>query len=142
MTCGWCGSDDIDYETVDNGVGRQQVTPAICGRCGAVEIGPYDDESTINPIDLRRGWYTGPDELRFVGPPDPDTPDRYLHPERARAHNFGARVLVMWFSMTHIAHVERVHAHHMFRTNCGLVFGDSLKPPDEVITCLECLCND
>lgn len=139
--CGWCGSEEVDYETVDNGVGRQQVSPAQCSRCGAVEIGPYDEEP-INPVDRRRGWYAGPDELQFVGPVDEMPQAIRREALRAWLCDYGTPVLVPWLGMTHASRVERVLRKAQFRTSCGLVFDACEKPYDDHITCLICLCEE
>lgn len=141
MRCGWCGSEDVDYETVDIGVGRQQVSPGICLRCGAVEIGPFDQEP-INPVDKRRGWYAGPDELQFVGPVTLPVPVVRREAFRAWFCDYGTRVLVPWSRMTHGAFVERIHNGAQFRTHCGFVFDACEAPPDDFITCLVCLTED
>lgn len=141
MRCGWCGSEDIDYETVDIGVGMQQVSPGICGRCGAVEIGATDDEA-ISPVDKKRGWYAGPDELQFVGPVDGTPPAIRREALRAWLCDYGTPVLVPWFGMTHAAYVEQVLHKAQFRTNCGLVFDACELPYDNFITCLLCLCEE
>lgn len=61
--CPWCGSFDIDAEFVDNGVGMQQVSPYLCGRCGASEFYPNDHESDKpTRAEKRRGWWAGPPE--------------------------------------------------------------------------------
>lgn len=142
MRCGWCGSTDVDYETVDNGVGMQQVTPGVCGRCGAVEISSYDDPATIHPVDRAHGWYAGPDELRFVGPVSDPQPVIRTEALRAWLCDYGTFVLVPWFGLTHASYVEKVFEKEQFRTCCGLVFDACEKPYDDHITCLFCLCEE
>ena len=139
MKCGWCSSTDIDFDTVDNGVGLQQVTPGICLRCGAVEIGPHEQE-WVNPLDKERGWYAGPSELQFVGPVVP--PPIRTESMRAWLCDYGTRVLVPWVEMTHVAHVEKILGHAQFRTNCGLVFDACDAPLSDVVTCLTCICEE
>ena len=141
MRCGWCGSEDVSFETVDIGVGLQQVTPAMCDQCGAVEIVSCDVEP-INPIDKKRGWYAGPDELMFVGPQRQQMPPVRSEPLRAWLCDFGTRVHVPWFNMVHVSYVEKVYNSSQFRTNCGLVFDGCELPPDNHITCLVCLTEE
>ena len=143
MKCGWCGSDDIDFEMVDNGVGLQQVTPGICMRCGAVEVGPYDGPTVVHPTERARGWYAGPDELQFVGP-FRDSRAPVIRDEALRAWlcDYGTFVLVPWFGMTHASYVEKVFEKVQFRTDCGLVFDACELPYDNFITCLTCLCEE
>ena len=60
MGCAWCESEDIDVPTVDIGVGEQQVAAAMCGQCGATQIGFLMDADAL-PEEKQRGWYKGPD---------------------------------------------------------------------------------
>lgn len=140
VRCGWCSSTDVDYETVYYGLGMRQVT-ATCRRCDAVEIGPYEDPDTIHPVDKARGWYAGPNELRFVKPmPTPPIRDEAL---RAWLFDYGTLVLVPWFGLVHTSYVEKVAFDKtQFRTNCGLVFEVCALPYDNHTTCLFCLCEE
>lgn len=42
---------------VDVGVGYTQCGPYHCERCGASEIGPYDDERPLTDRERDTGWY-------------------------------------------------------------------------------------
>ena len=54
--CTYCG-DEIDAEFVDNGVGREQVTPYRCHSCLAQQINPHTDQDNLTPIEKRLGWF-------------------------------------------------------------------------------------
>lgn len=58
--CPWCGSTDIDAEFVDVGVGStgMQVTPWMCGDCGAQQIGAMNKEQG-DAEERKRGWFRG-----------------------------------------------------------------------------------
>ena len=53
VLCPYC-EGYCECEEVDIGVGHQQVTPYICGNCGAEQMGPYDTEGDIGRSDTRR----------------------------------------------------------------------------------------
>jgi hypothetical protein len=42
MSCPFCGSDNVDANFVDIGVGEQQVTAYCCFDCHACQLGPND----------------------------------------------------------------------------------------------------
>jgi hypothetical protein len=59
--CPYC-EGYCECEEIDNGVGHQQVTPYVCGVCGAEQIGPYDLEDTRRTADaeeLHNRWWKG-----------------------------------------------------------------------------------
>lgn len=60
IQCGWCGAK-ADAEHVDNGIGWQQVSPGMCGDCGAVEMGAFDSPRDVSTEERKRGWYMGPE---------------------------------------------------------------------------------
>lgn len=64
-TCPHCGGEAY-AEYVDIGVGYQQVTPAVCGTCGASQMYGWLDQDA-NPADedeKRTGWWKGPPWMR------------------------------------------------------------------------------
>jgi hypothetical protein len=54
--CPYCGSEEIDAEFVDIGVGMCQVSPYHCLNCDATEIGKYD-EISVTDEEKKIGWY-------------------------------------------------------------------------------------
>lgn len=56
--CPFCNGP-TDAEFVDIGVGFQQVSPARCNDCGAVQFNPYDDELPASEEEHRAGWHKG-----------------------------------------------------------------------------------
>ena len=54
--CPYCGTM-CDADFVDIGVGMQQCGPFHCDKCGASEIGPFDDERPLSAEETRTGWY-------------------------------------------------------------------------------------
>lgn len=52
----WCA------DFVDVGIGYIQCGPYHCERCGASEIGPYDEKREISEDEAKSGWY-GPKSL-------------------------------------------------------------------------------
>lgn len=61
--CPWCRSEEIDAEFVDIGVGMQQVTPYVCGECGAYQFGCGVQESDVTPEEWFVKWF-GPQDGR------------------------------------------------------------------------------
>ena len=54
--CPYCGfACAADY--VDIGVGYEQCGPYHCIECGAIEIGPYDEEVELCDIEKETWWY-------------------------------------------------------------------------------------
>lgn len=146
VTCGWCGSANTHYETVDNGVGHQQVTAAECGRCGAVQIGPndwFDKSVVIEPEDAKRGWYQGPDTLQYVTW-NPRT-GTYETAEEASVtlyatmYNNGERLLVLHNGMVHQAFKRIAFRRATFQMLCGDEAETAVRPAVEAITCFRCL---
>jgi hypothetical protein len=54
MKCPYCQSENVDYPTVNIGVGEQQCAPAGCMDCGAVQL--YPDESPKTEEEKKTGW--------------------------------------------------------------------------------------
>lgn len=138
MRCGWCGSTDVDYETVHNGVGYQQVTAGLCGTCGATEIDVYNTPEAT-PEERLRGWYKGEasQELANPWPMDFDVkPRRVMY----ATGSLGARIRVMKNGVVHEACARRNALNQpLFLTNCEELFRDGFVPDDDVVTCLACL---
>ena len=67
MRCPWCGFESLEGHFIRlndemlNITWLQQVTPYVCQRCGAVEVGPYDvasgKQATLE--ELEKGYYCG-----------------------------------------------------------------------------------
>ena len=62
--CPYCYSSEVEYETIDIGVGSIQSTPAFCLSCGAYEMNPAFDlnHETFEWIngtveEKKNGWY-------------------------------------------------------------------------------------
>lgn len=56
QNCPYCGTVcDADY--VDIGVGMQQCGPFHCFKCGASEIGMFDEERPLTDQEEKTGWY-------------------------------------------------------------------------------------
>lgn len=56
MICPYCGSKNIDIESVDIGIGFQQVAPASC-ECGARQFDHNEDRTTASDEEKARGWW-------------------------------------------------------------------------------------
>lgn len=61
--CPYCGSENVDAEFVDVGVGFEQVTAAECGECGSVQVNPHDEEAKAKLTEVERKvyWHRGED---------------------------------------------------------------------------------
>lgn len=55
--CPYCGAI-CEADFVDIGVGYQQCGPYHCAKCGASEIGPYDDARPLHKEEIAKGWYS------------------------------------------------------------------------------------
>jgi hypothetical protein len=132
-TCGWCGSKDTDAEYVDNGVGMQQVTAAVCNHCGAVQIGPYNEEEHTDPEDKRRGWYASGETLSVIAE------DEALLTIRARDYNNGERMLVEHEGTVHQAFKRVSWADPTFQFACGVETAIAQRPTVDIVTCFNCI---
>lgn len=54
--CPYCGGR-CHAEYCDIGVGWQQVTPHVCEKCHAVEIGPYDEPRELTNAEKATNFY-------------------------------------------------------------------------------------
>lgn len=54
--CPYCATP-CRADFVDVGVGFTQCGPFHCEQCGASEIGPYDKERLLSPVEMLNGWY-------------------------------------------------------------------------------------
>lgn len=57
MTCPYCGSADVECETVDTGVGEAQCSPYGCLDCQAVQLQTHDD--AVTDEERRTLWRRG-----------------------------------------------------------------------------------
>jgi hypothetical protein len=64
--CAWCESN-ADAESVDIGVGMQQVDAARCDECGAVQMAGYgEDKANATAEENRRRWWMGEETEWFM----------------------------------------------------------------------------
>lgn len=73
VLCPYC-EGYCECEEVDIGVGHQQVTPYVCGNCGAEQMGPYDAEADAE--ELLNRWWKGwaHRDLKRKGPSEKEQP--------------------------------------------------------------------
>jgi len=133
VTCGWCGSRDTDAEYVDNGVGMQQVTAAVCRHCGAVQINPYNEEEVVDLEDRERGWYASEETEDII------TKDREQQTVRARDYNNGEKMLVEHEGTVHQAFKCISWADPTFQFSCGIETAVGRRPQVEAVTCFDCI---
>jgi hypothetical protein len=140
VTCGWCGSSDTRFETVDIGVGFQQVTAAECAHCGATQISPddlYDDNCEIDPEDVKRGWYAGSDTEDTI---KQDEVERIAREHMfASDYNNGERMLIGLLGTMHAGFKRLSFSRPVFQTICGRESTVCDRPDVEAITCFECI---
>ena len=55
--CPYCGDAECDADWVSVGVGLVQSGPYHCIACGAIEIGAYDNQLTLDDKEQETGWY-------------------------------------------------------------------------------------
>lgn len=55
--CPFCGSENIDADWVDIGVGMQQCAPYTCADCNAQQMNPYHDNKDATEEEKRCGWW-------------------------------------------------------------------------------------
>lgn len=62
IRCPFCGSDQVDAEFVDVGVGGSgmQVTPYHCLDCDAEQMNPDADRQNADADESAAGWWKGP----------------------------------------------------------------------------------
>ena len=55
--CPYCGNQECHAEWCDVGVGYVQMGPYYCEACGAMEMGPNDEDRPLSEREKKTGWY-------------------------------------------------------------------------------------